>query len=257
MNVWTERRRADAEADALLGGRGAATALLEVEPFVDELRTRYAEQPAPAPNAALEQVLAWGLCDEEPRRTPAVAWLPLRTRDRAPMWTGSRRVLVAVLAATLVLGGLAVAGAVPAVQNAIADVAERFGIDLPRSAPAPQHPAVPRTGGSGGASDAVNPAAPGVAPARSGGTPGSPSASSPTGTSPSTAPPGGGGGGAGIDVPPITAPPITVPSITVPPIDLPPVTVPSGLPIDVPPIDLPPITVPPITVPPIDLPPIL
>jgi hypothetical protein len=240
MNTWTGRRRADAEADALFGGRAAATGLLEVEPLVDELRARYAEQPAPAPNAALEQVFAWGLRDEKSRRTPAVAWLPSRTRDRAPMWTGSRRVVVAVLAATLVLGGLAIAGAVPAVQNAIADVAQRFGIDLPRSTPAPERPAVPPTGGSGGASDAVIPAAPGVAPAPSVGAPGSPSASSPTGTSPSTAPPGG-GGGTGIDVPPIT----------VPPIDLPPVTVPPGLPIDVPPIDLPPSTVPPIDLPPI------
>jgi len=236
MNAWTERRRADDDIDALLSGHGTATALAEVAPLVDELRTQYAERPAPAPNAELEQVFAWGLrTEDEEQRKPAVAWLPGRSRERAPLWTPRRRVTVAVLAATLTLGGLAVAGAVPAVQDAIADAAEVFGLDLPRSTPgAPESPTVttipagPAEGLSGGAA----PVAPGLTA--------SPGVSAPgSSTTPSSAPPSG---GIGIDVPPITVPTVDVPPITVP-----------ELPIDVPPIDLPPIDLPPITLPPVTL----
>ena len=256
MNAWTERRRADDEVDALLGGRGTATALVDVAPLVDELRARYADRPAPAPNAALEQVLAWGLpAEDERRRAPAVAWLPGRSRDRASRWTPGRRVTVALLAATFTLGGLAVAGAVPAVQDAIADAAKVIGLDLPRSTPdTPPSPAVTTTptGPAAGLSGGVAPAVPGAA-STPGVTavPGS-STSSPSGTTPTTAPPPGGSTGTGLDVPPITVPVIDVPPITVPIVDVPPIDVP---PITVPPVDLPPITVPPITLPP--LPPIL
>jgi hypothetical protein len=241
MNAWTERRRTDDEVDALLSGRGTATALLEVAPLVDELRASYADRPAPAPNAELEQVFAWGLRTEnEQRRAPAVAWLPEHPRERAPMWTPGRRVAVALLAATFALGGLAVAGAVPAVQDAIADAAKVIGLDLPRSTPeAPQSPTVTTSpaGPSDGLTGAVVPAAPGARSAPSVSAPGSSSA---TTTPPTTVP---AGGGTGIDVPPITVPTIDEPPITVPIIDVPPITVPI---IDVPPIDLPPITLPPL-----------
>jgi len=251
MNAWTERRRADDDIDALLSGHGTATALAEVAPLVDELRTQYAERPAPAPNAELEQVFAWGLrTEDEEQRKPAVAWLPGRSRERASLWTPRRRATVAVLAATLTLGGLAVAGAVPAVQDAIADAAEVFGLDLPRSTPgAPESPTVttipagPAEGLSGGAT----PVAPGLTASPGLSAPGSSSSSVPGSaptTTPSSAPPSG---GIGIDVPPIT----------VPTVDLPPVTVPE-LPIDVPPVTLPPVDLPPITLPPLPpLPPIL
>jgi len=247
MNAWTERRRTDDEIDALLSGRGTATALVDVAPLVDELRASYADRPAPAPNAELEQVFAWGLrTEDERRRAPALVWLPGRTRERARMWTPGRRVAVALLAATLTLGGLAVAGAVPAVQDAIADVAEVVGLHLPRSTPdAPTSPTAPTTPAApaDGLSSGVAPLASGATAAPGVSAPGSSSATpSSSGSTPSSPPTSG--GGAAIDVPPITVPTIDVPPITVP-----------DLPIDVPPIDLPPITVPPITLPP--LPPIL
>jgi hypothetical protein len=246
MNAWTEKRRTDDEIDALLSGRGTATALVDVAPLVDELRTHYADRPAPTPNVALEHVFAWGLREEEQqRRAPAIAWLPGRGRERAPMWTPRRRVAVAVLAATLALGGLAVAGAVPAVQDAIADVADVFGVDLPRSTPeAPASPTVTTTpGAADGLSGGVAPLAPGATASPGVSAPGSSSSSVP-GSTP-TSVPSGGGSGTGIDVPPITVPAIDVPPITLP-----------ELPIDVPPIDVPPITVPPIDIPPVTLPPL-
>jgi len=251
MNTWSERRRADEAIDELLSGRGTATALLQIAPLVDDLRDRYAHRSAPTPNAELEQVLAWGFREEEQtRRAPAVAWLPKRRTARAG-WGGPRRVLVAVLAATFALGGIAIAGAEPAIQNAIADAAKAFGLDLPRSTPdAPSRPPV-RSGpadASAGQSGGIAPAPAGAAvPAPSApGSASSPSSSPTTSLPPGAVPPGA---GTGVDVPPITVPPVDLPPITSPPIDLPPVTLP--------PVDLPPITSPPITLPPLPpLPPI-
>ena len=244
MNTWSERRRADEAIDELLSGRGTATALLQIAPLVDDLRDRYAHRSAPTPNAELEQVLAWGFREEEQtRRAPAVAWLPKRRTARAG-WGGPRRVLVAVLAATFVLGGLAIAGAEPAIQNAIADAAKAFGLDLPRSTPdAPSRPPV-RSGpadASAGQSGGIAPA-PGGTPVPAVSAPGS--SSSPSSSPTTSLPPGAApGGGTGVDVPPVTLPAV----------DLPPVTLPD-LPVTLPPVDLPPVTLPPITLPP--LPPI-
>jgi hypothetical protein len=237
MNAWTERRRADDEAEELFSGRVTSTALIDVEPLVDELRVRYADRPAPAPNSALEQVFAWGLrADEEKRRVPAV-----------PSWSRRTRAVVAVLAATLVLGGLAVAGAEPAVQDAIADAAKVFGLDLPRSGPdAPESPSVSTLGRSPAAAGGAAPVSPGASPASS--------ASSAGGAGLSTSsPPGAPASGV---APPDAGTAVDLPAVTLPAVDLPPVTLPD-LPIDVPPVTLPPVDLPPVTLPPVDLPPIL
>jgi hypothetical protein len=243
MNAWSERRHTDEAIDELISGPATATGLLELAPLVDELRDRYANRFAPAPNAELEQVFAWGLRaeEEDTRRAPFAAWLPTRARARST-WSGPRRVVVAVLAATLVLGGLAVAGAAPAVQDAIADAAKAFGLELPRSTPeTPKRSPVPS--GPSDASSGQSGVAPatGVTSAPAAGTPSSSSSTSATSLPSGAAPPSG---GTDVDVPPITLPTA----------DLPPVTVPD-LPVDIPPVDLPPITLPPITLPP--LPPIL
>jgi hypothetical protein len=247
MNAWTERRRSDDEIDALLSGRGTTTTLVDVAPLIDELRGHYADRPVPTPNAELEQVFAWGLrAEDDDDRAPAVAWLPARARARASMWTPGRRVAVALLAATIALGGLAVAGAVPAVQDAIADAAKVIGLDLPRSSPdAPSSPSVtttPARTAAGISGVAPVPAARSVPGATSAA---SSSSTTPTGSTATTTLPTGGNGEPAIDVPPLTVPTVDIPPITVP-----------DLPIDVPPIGLPPIDPPPITVPPVTLPPL-
>jgi hypothetical protein len=219
--------------------------------LLERLTSAYATLEAPAPSAALAEILGGG----EIERDAVVVPFP------APRVRVRMRHLVAALVATFVLfSGLAVAGALPdALQREVSSVVGHLGIDLPSpaSGPAgnvPHAPDTPErrpTPTSAPTTDAGGAAAAGGADASAGGTtvPAAPSPTAPGvglgtlgaitqgvgGTTATTLAPGGD---------PLLPPP-TVPSLPVP---TPTTTVP-----ETPPPTLPPITVPPITLPPLPI----
>ena len=103
--------------------RGAQDAL---GTFFDDVRTAAAATPAPAAGASLTALFEHGTMPA------ALAPLP-RTRRR--QW--SLRIAVASAVGGLTLGGLGVAGALPApVQHRVADVVDVVGVHLPDGRPA-------------------------------------------------------------------------------------------------------------------------
>ncbi|HEY3671037.1 MAG TPA: hypothetical protein VGN51_08885 [Acidimicrobiia bacterium] len=219
--------------------------------LLQRLTSAYATVEAPAPNAALAELLESGeigrdMFDDERRDAVVV---PL-ARPHAPVRV---RHLVAAMVATFVLfSGLAVAGALPdSVQRQVSSVVGHLGIDLPSpdSSPsvdtpgspnAPDHPQSTSTStststgapsaGSGGATGAT-----GATGTATGGATGATPTTAPSGTDlgdvgsatdgvpPTTLPPGGGGL---LELPQITLPPITLPQITLPPLTLPQLPIP-------------------------------
>jgi hypothetical protein len=230
--------------------------------LLERLSSSYATLEAPAPSAALAEILESGVVgagtDDERRDAVVVPLVRPQTRTRM-------RHLVAAMVATFVLfSGLAVAGALPdAVQRQVSSVVSHLGIDLPSpdSGPAQDSTDPPRSddrhgptatsGPSAAAGTTTTVAGGGTrAPAAGGGTstPGSPSTTTPgglplgsvgdvgsaaDGSTVTTLPPGGG------DplLPPISLPPISLPPLTLPPLTLPPLTLPQ-LPLPLP-LDLP------------------
>ena len=215
-------------------GNRAGNAAAEV--WIDGLRARYSVEAAPKPSAALEQIFAWGPRPEPERRSAVAALLPSGSQARRRVRI---RVAAAVMALTLCTGGLAVAGALPnSLQNAVADLAEKVGVDLPH--------ATTGTGGQNGGGSGTPGADPNDSPGIVPTTDRSNATRLPS-SAPTTVLPGFSAPGTGLV--PTTLPSTTLPSISVPgfPVpDVPPITVPL---ITVPPIELP--GLPPITLPPI------
>jgi hypothetical protein len=240
--------------------------------LLERLSSAYATLEAPAPSAALAEILESGAVgadtDDERRDAVVIPLVRPQTRLRA-------RHLVAAMVATFVLfSGLAVAGALPdPVQRQVSSVVSHLGIDLPSPDSGPAHDTTdsPRqtdrqgptatSEPSAGAATTTTVAGGGTGLPAGGGrtsTPGSPSTTTPGGLplgdvgdlggvtgggSVTTLPPSGG------DplLPPVTLPPISLPPLTIPPISLPPLTIP--------PISLPPLTIPQLPLPlPLDLP---
>ncbi|HEY3672563.1 MAG TPA: hypothetical protein VGN51_16625 [Acidimicrobiia bacterium] len=220
--------------------------------MLERLRSAYATVEAPAPNAALAELLESGEIgrdvDDDERRDAVV--VPL-VRPRAPV---RMRHLVAAMVATFVLfSGLAVAGALPdPVQRQVSSVVGHLGIDLPSPASspsidapaspnAPDHPTstssstgAPSTGADGATG---SPGANSATGTPTGGTlaPGATPTTSPSGTDlgdvgavtgetpPTTVPSNPGGL---LELPPIALPPINLPPLTLPPITLPQLPIP-------------------------------
>jgi hypothetical protein len=231
--------------------------------LLERLSSAYATVEAPAPSAALAELLESGAvgagADDERRDAVVVPLVRPQTRLRM-------RHLVAAMVATFVLfSGLAVAGALPdPVQRQVSSVVAHLGIDLPSPDSSPAHDTTdsPRTTDHGGPTATSGPesgttttvAGGGVgAPAAGGGasTPGSPSTTTPGGLPLGDVGELGGvtGGGSGTTQPP---PDTLLPPLTVPDTLLPPITVPQ---LTLPPLTLPPLTLPQLPLPlPIDLP---
>jgi hypothetical protein len=218
--------------------------------MLERLTSAYATVEAPAPTAALAELLESGEIgrdiDDDERRDAVV--VPL-VRPRAPV---RMRHLVAAMVATFVLfSGLAVAGALPdPVQRQVSSVVGHLGIDLPSPASSPSIDA-PASPNGPDHPQSTSTGTPSPAP---GGATGAPGANSATGT------PTGGTLAPGAT--PTTAPNATefgdVGAVTG---DAPPTTVPPNLggllpPLPQLPIPLPPLTLPQITLPPITLPPL-
>jgi hypothetical protein len=220
---------------------------------LERLSSAYATLDAPAPSAALAELMdAGGVVTDDDERGAVVVPL-VRPRPRVRM----RHLVAALVASFVALSGLAVAGALPdSLQRQVSSVVSHLGIDLPR--PAPAHDGGDGTGSSG----------PSSTPGRSGSSatsttavpvggadgPGAPAAGQTGSGTPTTAPagpalggiggvPGGVDTGGGVTTPTALPPVPTLPPITVPQLTLPPVTVPQ--------LTLPPLTVPPLTLPPI------
>jgi hypothetical protein len=224
--------------------------------LLERLSSAYMTLEAPAPSAALAEILESGVVgagNDDERRDAVV--LPLvRPQTRMRM-----RHLVAAMVATFVLfSGLAVAGALPdAVQRQVSSVVSHLGIDLPSpdSGPAQDSTDPPRSndrqgptatsGPSAGAGTTTTLAGGGTGASAAGGatsTPGSPSTTTPGDLSLGGVGDVGGaaGGGTVTTLPPGAGDPL-LPSVTLPPISLPPIT-------------LPPLTLPPLTLPHLPLP---
>src|SRR3954454_17319650 len=94
----------------------------DVEQFLTELRTVGDATAAPAPNAALVEILEGG-------RVPRASAAP-RADVARRRWL--RPVVMPATIATVLFGGLAAAGALPApVQHATARFAAHLGVTLP------------------------------------------------------------------------------------------------------------------------------
>jgi|SRR5829696_2445669 len=214
--------------------------------LLERLTSAYATLEAPAPNAALAEIVGMSEVDQDAVVVPF-------PRPRAQV---RMRHLVAALVATFVLfSGLAVAGALPdALQRQVSSVVAHLGIDLPspgsgppgRAPHAPDTPDRPHptatsvpTADADGAAGAPVASAGGASGA---GAPGAPSTTAPViglgtlggitggtgGTIPTTLPPTGDGLLPAPTVPSLPLPPpTTVPETPLPTLPtLPPVTVP-------------------------------
>ena len=232
--------------------------------LLERLSSAYATLDAPAPSAALAEILESGAVgagtDDERRDAVVIPLVRPQTRFRM-------RQLVAAMVATFVLfSGLAVAGALPdSVQRQVSSVVSHLGIDLPSPDSAPAHdttdsprpndrqgPTATSEPGSGSATTTT--VAGGGAPAAGGGTtPGATATTTPGGLPLGGVGELGGvtGGGTVTTLPPSGDDPL-LPPLSVPELTLPPVTVPQ---LTLPPLTLPPITLAPLPLPlPLDLP---
>jgi hypothetical protein len=219
------------------GSLPAGHALEDLANLMGLLVADYGSEPVPEPNADLAAVLEQGAgtLHQDP---PAVAEVLPSERAARPRWFGItlRPVFLAglaVAASVIVLGGLAVAGQLPApVQRAVADAASELGIELPgrtaanepedttntrpvgetREPDAGTQSGPDRDGGGGAPASVPTSLAPGNPTGEANAPEATPAPPSPT-TPPTS--------------PPTTLP--TLPSVTLP--TLPPVTAPRDLPI--------------------------
>lgn len=239
--------------------------------LLERLTSAYATVEAPAPSAALAEILESGeigesgqtdidtgidtsIDDGERRDAVVVPFARPATRSRV-----RARHLVAACVATFVLfSGLAVAGALPGpVQRQVSSVVAHLGIDLPSPGSGSAHdtPAKVDTPGSndGPASTPTSSSTPTTA---ADGTTNTPAGGGVVPGAPSTTTPGSTGAGLGLGDVGVTGDPTT--PTTLPTGSgslLPPLTVPQvSLPPPLPQITLPPITVPQLTLPPLQLP---
>jgi hypothetical protein len=191
MKHLLRRRDTEADIDRIVDGDPMSddvAGLGEVEAFLSEMRSEFAEIPAPEPRPTLASTL-------DGRRPLRPASSGPRTKPTIPEPRPRRRLLrpaaVVFAAGAAVFGGLAGAGALPGpVQRGTAELSSHLGIDLP-GAPEP----VPSPG------DRVDP---GTDVPRTGSSKTTPEA----GTSPTTAP-------SVVPTPPSTVP--AVPILPAPP----------------------------------------
>ena len=106
--------------------------------LLERLSSAYATLEAPAPSAALAEILESGAvgADTDDERRDAVVIPLVRPQTRLRM----RHLVAAMVSMFVLFSGLAVAGALPdAVQRQVSSVVSHLGIDLPSPDSAPAH----------------------------------------------------------------------------------------------------------------------